>query len=251
MEGIQLHAFPVGAGGEISLLKVRGYVDATTAPELNKSVTKLLQDGRYQIIVDLSAVNYISSAGWGVFVGEIRGIRENGGDLKIVHMTPDVREVFEMLEFNRILSSYDGMEEVLDDFDLSLGYDLTKSIARSAATDTTQTDVQSSMNIEPVRRKKTAPVNPPAKQGGNRHSEQKVHTDFLAERKQDVINLPLPEKIRKVVLENPNSGAWIIKKTLNSPRFGYVNVGLFKLRSILKSYNLETKKKRYRYYRSR
>ena len=53
MEGIQLRNFGVGAGGDISLLRVKGYVDATTAPDLNKAVTKLIQGGHYQIIVDL------------------------------------------------------------------------------------------------------------------------------------------------------------------------------------------------------
>ena len=242
MEGIQLQIFSAGAGDELSLLKVKGYVDATTAPDLNKSVTKLLQEGRYQIVVDLSSVNYISSAGWGVFVGEIRGIREHGGDLKIVHMTPDVREVFEMLEFNRILSSYDSMEEVLDDFDISLGYDLTKSIAHAAL------HKENEIAAIPRVAKQPAPVEP--RQSPEPNPVVEKRTDFPRGHV-DVAGLPLPEKIRRIVLENPNSGAWIIRKTLNSPRFGYANVGLLKLRSILKSYNLETKKKRYRYFRSR
>ena len=37
-------------------------------------VTTLLKQGRYQIIIDLGNVDYISSAGWGIFISEIKSI---------------------------------------------------------------------------------------------------------------------------------------------------------------------------------
>ncbi|MGQ9560874.1 MAG: STAS domain-containing protein [Candidatus Oleimicrobiaceae bacterium] len=243
MEGIQLRTSQVGAAGTVTLLRVKGYVDATTAPELHKAVTRLLQEEHYQIVVDLSAVNYISSAGWGVFVGEIRTIRERGGDLKIVHMTPEVREVFEMLEFNRILASYDSLDEAIDDFDICAGYDLAKSVRREVVA-STDFDLQPAVRLSAPAASKVAPARVEGPQVA-------VPESPSFSRPAEAIDLPLTEKVRKIVLENPNNGAWGVMRALNSPRFGYTRLSYFKVRGILKRLNLDTKEKRYRFYRSR
>jgi anti-sigma B factor antagonist len=243
MEGIQVRTSQVGAAGTITLLRVKGYVDATTAPELHKAVTRLLQEEHYQIVVDLSAVNYISSAGWGVFVGEIRTIRESGGDLKIVHMTPEVREVFEMLEFNRILTSYDSLEEAIDDFDVCAGYDLSKSVRREGVA-SADFDLQPAVRVAAPAASRVAAASVDA-------APVAVAEPTSFARPAEAIDLPLTEKVRKIVLENPNNGAWGVKRALNSPRFGYTRLSYFKVRAILKRLNLDTKEKRYRFYRSR
>jgi len=64
----------------------------------------------------LSGVNYISSAGWGIFIGEIKRIRSHGGDLKLSGMVGDVHEVFQLLEFHSILESYPTTQEAIGAF---------------------------------------------------------------------------------------------------------------------------------------
>lgn len=100
----------------ISVISVKGYVDTTTSTELEESLKRLLRKGKYDIVIDLEGVNYISSAGWGIFISEIKEIRENGGDLKLAAMIGDVYEVFELLEFQTILESYDTVEEAVESF---------------------------------------------------------------------------------------------------------------------------------------
>jgi len=101
---------------DVSVISVKGYVDTTTSAELEESLKRLLKKGRYNIVIDLEGVNYISSAGWGIFISEIKEIRENGGDLKLAAMIGDVYEVFELLEFQTILESYDTVEEAVRSF---------------------------------------------------------------------------------------------------------------------------------------
>jgi len=109
---------PEGNPG-ISIVIVKGFIDTTTSSELEGSIKKLLQEQRFDIIIDLANVDYISSAGWGIFISEIKKIRENGGDLKLVSMVGDVYEVFELLEFQTILESYDNIEEAVVSFGAS------------------------------------------------------------------------------------------------------------------------------------
>lgn len=101
---------------DVSTLKVSGYLDTTTAGELEDALYGLLKKGVFKIVVDLSGVTYISSAGWGIFIGEIKEIRSHGGDLKLAGMVGDVFEVFQLLEFQSILESYDTTAEAKDAF---------------------------------------------------------------------------------------------------------------------------------------
>ncbi len=240
MQGLEVGLSKIGARGSITLLKVKGYVDTTTSTELYGTLSKLLNDGNLLFVVDMSAVNYVSSAGWGVFVGEIKGIREQGGDLKIVQMTPDVYEVFAMLEFNKILDYYDTIEESINDFDISLGYDITKSIARKAQKQPPTDVVVDTSPLKPLHRNVEL-----AKDRAPKKWTAKV------KRKVDEANLPLVEKIKIIVIEDPTLGLMQIRKQLNTQRFGFQKVNILRLRSILKQYNLETREKRYRFYRSR
>lgn len=106
MKGIDVYVEESPQNRAVSVLRVSGYVDTTTSPDLERRLQALLKERRYHIVVDLSSVEYISSAGWGIFISEIREIREQGGDLKLAGMIPDVREVFDLLEFENILKSY-------------------------------------------------------------------------------------------------------------------------------------------------
>jgi anti-anti-sigma factor len=90
MEGIQVSTEVAGSEGQVSIIKVGGYIDTTTSSEVERALNSLLKQGRYKIIIDLGNVDYISSAGWGIFISEIKSIRENNGDLKLVSMIPDV-----------------------------------------------------------------------------------------------------------------------------------------------------------------
>jgi anti-sigma B factor antagonist len=243
MDGIEIAVDRVGAYQDIALFRVRGYVDTTTSPELQRLLLQTIEDGICQFVVDLAFVNYVSSAGWGVFVGEIRGLRERGGDLKIVQMTPDVIEVFEMLEFNRILQSYDSLEEAIDDYEISRGLDLKAMV--TVKMNPAEGRVQWIGDTRP----ETSSYERPAE---NSEPRGPVRPNYGNGRRQvDEIELPLTEKVKKLVTENPLMGPWTLKKQLYSPRFGYTKIGYFKLRTIMKRIGLDTKAKRYRYYRSR
>jgi anti-anti-sigma factor len=89
------------------------------ASGLEETLERIINDKCYRIVVDLGSVKYISSAGWGIFISEIKRIRRNEGDIKLAAMTPEVREVFELLEFNSILKPFDDKESAVSDFSVS------------------------------------------------------------------------------------------------------------------------------------
>ena len=235
MEGIEISQVAVGARRDISLLLVKGYVDTMTCSVLLNRITENLNKERFHIVVDMAQVNYVSSAGWGVFVGEIKGIREMGGDLKIVQMTPEVYDVFEMLEFDRILSYYESIEEAINDFDLSIGLDITKSVKRSYDRGVNHLDSSAAVAVKrPVQN----------------HSSHRSPTSPV-KKAIDLRALPLTEKIKSVVIEDPTKGVFKIKQALRTERFGFTQISTPLLYRLLRRLNLENQSKRNRFYRSR
>jgi anti-sigma B factor antagonist len=103
--------------GNLSILHLHGFLDAHTAPELEKHLDQLIQENRYQIIVNFQNLNYISSAGLGVFMGKIESIRSNEGDIKMCGMTPKIFRVFDLLGFPALYHIVDEENAALQLFD--------------------------------------------------------------------------------------------------------------------------------------
>ncbi|GAB4179867.1 MAG: hypothetical protein Kow00108_16020 [Calditrichia bacterium] len=235
MEGIQVSVEVAGSRNQISVIKVGGYIDTTTSSEVERALNALLKQGRFKIIVDLGNVDYISSAGWGIFISEIKAIRENFGDLKLVRMIPDVYEIFELLEFHHILDVYDSIDEAIDKFEESeriapgekqplykdhVEAKTQQPQTREAEKVQTQTSVLEGLEEEPV----DLPKNP--------------------------AELPLEEKVKYIVAHNPTFGAYRISKKLNSLEFGYSKIGWFNTKKLLKQLSLDSKQKRLEFART-
>ncbi len=101
---------------EISILRIKGFLDAHTAPKFEQSIQDLVAESRNKIIVSMTDLNYISSAGLGVFMGFIEEIRENSGDIKLCCMSPKVFKVFDLLGFPALYEIYDKDEEAIQKF---------------------------------------------------------------------------------------------------------------------------------------
>jgi len=85
--------------GDVKLLKLQGYLDAHTAPHLESALGNLIQEGSHKIVVNFKELDYISSAGLGVFMVYIEDVRTTGGDIKLSEMKPKVFTVFDLLGF--------------------------------------------------------------------------------------------------------------------------------------------------------
>ncbi|MCK4236243.1 MAG: STAS domain-containing protein [Candidatus Krumholzibacteria bacterium] len=99
------------------VLKLHGLIDSGTSQLLEDKFRELMAANNTRVVIDLQEISYISSAGWGIFVGEIKGIRRRNGDIKLAGMTPDVREVFDLLEFNALLTPYNSKEDAMAAFE--------------------------------------------------------------------------------------------------------------------------------------
>jgi anti-sigma B factor antagonist len=104
-------AYPLNK--DITLLSVKGFIDTSTVSEFDRAFQTVLGNKKFKLIVDLKEVDYISSAGWGVFVGEIKRIRSQQGNLFLASMSPEVVEAYELLEFDTIIKSFPDVEQAV------------------------------------------------------------------------------------------------------------------------------------------
>jgi anti-sigma B factor antagonist len=116
MEKLVISEERAGSNPPIAVLTLKGTIETTNASGLEETLARIVDERCYRIVVDLGGVTYISSAGWGIFISEIKRIRRNGGDIKLAAMSPEVREVFDLLEFGNILKPYERPADALRDF---------------------------------------------------------------------------------------------------------------------------------------
>jgi len=101
----------------ISILRLKGFLDAHTAPNFEQAIQELIEENRYKIIVSMSDLNYISSAGLGVFMGFIEEIRDKEGDIKLSNMTDKVYKVFDLLGFPALYQIFKEEAEAEKEYD--------------------------------------------------------------------------------------------------------------------------------------
>jgi len=105
--------------GDVSVINLKGYLDAHTAPTLENNFTQLIENSKYKIVVNFEDLAYISSAGLGVFMAYIESIRENRGDIKLTNMSDKVFNIFDLLGFPLLYEIYKNEEEALKKFNES------------------------------------------------------------------------------------------------------------------------------------
>ena len=99
--------------GEVAILYLKGFLDAHTAPDLEGAIQGLIAQKQYNILVNFTNLDYISSAGLGVFMGFIEDIRERQGDIRMSNMTPKVYKIFDLLGFPKLYKIFPEETEAL------------------------------------------------------------------------------------------------------------------------------------------
>lgn len=82
---------------------VAGEIDAFTAPKLREELLPLANEQMNSLIVSLKDVSYIDSTGLGVFIGLLKEVRKNDGELKLVDLSDRLERLFQITGLNNII----------------------------------------------------------------------------------------------------------------------------------------------------
>lgn len=97
--------------GDYFKLSVSGDVDASSSIHLDSALEEGLHSGQKNILVDVSHMEYISSAGLGVFMSYIQELESKKMGLVIYGMNDKVKNVFQILGLDQLLKLADNEEE--------------------------------------------------------------------------------------------------------------------------------------------
>ncbi len=94
------------------VIRVSGRLDAVTAPDLEGVVTETIEKGEHRLALELSGLEYISSAGLRIFLIAAKKLKGLEGELSLAGQKDSVKEVIEISGFSSIMSCYDSLEEL-------------------------------------------------------------------------------------------------------------------------------------------
>jgi anti-sigma B factor antagonist len=100
----------------IRILNCEGYLNFETYNYAKEILARLFRSKLYKIIFNLENINYIASSGWGVFLGNLEVVRQMGGDIKLAAMPQQVKFIYDALELNNIIESYETVDEAVQAF---------------------------------------------------------------------------------------------------------------------------------------
>ena len=93
----------------ITIVRPQGKLDAVNAPVFDQALDEIMADSPSKMIIDLSGVPYVSSAGLRIFIVAARQMKEQG-TLVVSNAATVVQEIFDLAGFGSIMTICDDLE---------------------------------------------------------------------------------------------------------------------------------------------
>lgn len=89
------------------LLKVKGRIDSATSPDLLKAIETVNKAGIFKLVIDLSEVDFISSAGLRVLIGAQKECRRyNRGEVYLASVSPKIHAALDLAGFTLLFKIF-------------------------------------------------------------------------------------------------------------------------------------------------
>ena len=102
--------------GDVTVFLPEGRIDTQATTEMDQALQTAVSGGSYKIVVDMSGVDYISSAGLRSLASVLVKSRAEGGDMKLAALNKRVTRVFNIIGFDLLMSIHDTPEAAIADF---------------------------------------------------------------------------------------------------------------------------------------
>ena len=93
--------------------KLMGGPDAT---DFNDDLHELIEDGKKEVIADLSNVSFMNSSGLGILIGGLTTMRNAGGDLRIAGANKRIESLLMVTKLITVFNHYRTVEEAVESY---------------------------------------------------------------------------------------------------------------------------------------
>ena len=84
---------------------------------LNEKLHELIEEGKKNVVVDLSKVKFMNSSGLGMLIGALTTMRKAGGDLRIANATDKIESLLIITKLVTVFKHYKTLEEAIESFE--------------------------------------------------------------------------------------------------------------------------------------
>jgi anti-sigma B factor antagonist len=103
--------------GGVAVIDIQGRVTSGDGPELLRDkINSLLHQGHKKLLLNLSGVDYLDSAGLGEIVGTFATVRRQGGALKLLGLTSRIRDLLSITKLLTVFETFDAEGEAVQSF---------------------------------------------------------------------------------------------------------------------------------------
>lgn len=102
--------------GSVLILRFKGRLDAVSSPMVERKIFETINEGRSNLILDMSHVEYLSSAGMRMLLSTTKKLRTMSGKLALCNVTTSVIDILKMSGFDHALLLFKTEEEALKHF---------------------------------------------------------------------------------------------------------------------------------------
>lgn len=100
----------------VTVVKLAGNLNTPNAMAIKSMFADLMQEEKYDIVVNLQQVAQINYSGVGMLLERLRNVRRRDGNLKLAGMSRYIQGVFRMVGATKIFETFDNDDEAVASF---------------------------------------------------------------------------------------------------------------------------------------
>ena len=107
----------VRESGKVTIIELKGKITIGSGDiQLRDTITKLLESGKINILVNMNEVTSIDSSGIGELVGCYTTVTNKGGKLRLLHLPPKIQDVLTVTQLITVFDVYENETEAVASF---------------------------------------------------------------------------------------------------------------------------------------
>jgi anti-sigma B factor antagonist len=101
---------------QVSLIDLNGRLTFFEVGILRENITRLVREGRKQIVLNLSGLQYLDSSGIGELARMYVMVVKNGGEMKVIGLTPKIEEILKVTHLSQVFPEFPDEQTALQSF---------------------------------------------------------------------------------------------------------------------------------------
>ena len=102
--------------GKVTVIECQGRLDTNVADDFRTMMKKLVDEGTFQLVVDLGKTEFIDSSGLGALVSRIAVTRSKQGDVRLASPSKTILKLLDVTHLDKIFKCFDDVESAVKSF---------------------------------------------------------------------------------------------------------------------------------------